>query len=267
MEPIIINPKASLKPGEFYQRVVYDMRTGKELQHMRNIFRYRGKVSHLMPNVRLKAVPTNDQLNATTTPIAPGQPEGIAWTWFDQVTYTSGTTTQLDFFQTVQTDGTLGNMQAAGQLPNPMYFQIYHIGVYIRIPPQLVPTADVTAAVNPLTGAINDVHALINGTLQLSIADKIYYQSKIGMNPAGYGVLASQSHSSSITAGTAGSTVSYATNGIPDLRNRNCFWGTLIIPPTQRFLVRMNWTAAITLVAGNQGIVTAMDGYLFRRVL
>jgi len=265
MEPIIINPKAALQPGEFYQRVVYDVRTGRELQHLRKAFRYRGKVSEAMPNVRLKAVPTNDQLNNTTTPIAPGQPEGIAWTWFDQETYTSGTTTQLDFFQTVQTDGTLGNMQAAGQLPNPMYFQIYHIGVFVRIPPQSV-TAAAAADVNPQTGSINDVHALINGTLQLSIADKIYYQSKIGMNPAGYGPNTSQAITGTFGAGTWQST-DYATNGVPDLRNRNCFWGTLIIPPTQRFLVRMNWTAAITLKAGSQGIVTAMDGYLFRRVL
>lgn len=218
-----------------------------------------------MPNVRLKSVPSNDQLNNVITPISPGQPEGIAWTWFDTATYTSGTTTQLDFFQTVQTDGTLGNMQAAGQLPNPMYFQLYHLGVYFNVPPQAIAFA-AAGTINPALGAINDLRNLINGSLQLSIADKIYYQSKIGMNPAGYGVNPQQTAVGTFTA-TAGLLLDYGTAGLPDIRNRNCFWGTIIIPPTQRFLVRMNWSAALTLSSSNTAIVTALDGYLFRRVL
>ena len=262
MNPIIINPN-KLTPGEMYGRVVVDVRTGRWFA---DTFRYRGKIAEAMPNIRLKAVPTMDQLNNVVTPIAPGQPEGIAWTWYDSSTYTSGTTTQLDFFQTVQTDIVLGNMKAAGQLPNPMYFQIYHIGVYFNLPVTSTTQADGGVDVSPVTGAANDLRSLIQGILQLSIADKIYYQSKIGMCPAGYGPVADVSVANALT-NPEQAIASFATNGIADLRNRNCFWGTLVIPPTQNFLVRMNWTTALTLVAGNTVIVAALDGYLFRRVL
>ncbi len=46
-------------------------------------------------------------------------PHRLRWEDIAYLTYTSGTTTQLDFFQTVQTDRVLGNMQAAGQIPAP----------------------------------------------------------------------------------------------------------------------------------------------------
>jgi len=255
-----------LNPGRMYLRLGYDIRTGKEVPALTRVFNHRGPIANAMPNVRLKSVPTNDQLNNVVTPIAPGQPEGIAWTWFDTQTYTSTTTTQLDFFQAIQADKTLGNMQSQGQMPNPMFFQLYHIMVYIDIGPSSATQADGGVNVYPVTGTINDVRALINGSLSLNIAQKDYYQSKISMNPGGIGANSQLSVANALT-NPEQAVASFATNGIPDLRNRNCFWGLIVIPPTQNFIVRMNWSAALTLVSGNTPIVCALDGYLFRRVL
>ena len=255
-----------LKNGNFYQKVGIDIESGQIIPSETQIIAYDGKFDQAMPNVRLKGVPTNDELKNWVSPSAMGQPEGIAWTFYDTQSYTSTTTTQLDFFQTVQTDVVLGNMRAAGQLPNPMWFQLYHIGIYFQIPPVLIAVSTGTTIV-PATGALNDVRQLLNGVFTLSIADKIYYQAKIGMAPAGYGPNPSQA-----VAGTFGSTsaftLDYAQNGVPDLRNRNCFWGTIIVPPTQNFIVRMNWTTALTLLVTSPcPIVANLDGYLFRRVL
>jgi hypothetical protein len=215
-----------------------------------------------MPNVRLKSVPTQDQLNQVVTPIAPGQPEGIAWTFYDTQTYTSGTTTSLDFFQSIQSDKVLGNIQAQGQIPNPQFFQIYHIGVQ----PVLGPTARATALGASIVGSLNDMVNFLNGKVELIIADKVYHQTKISLCPWGGGpeaYIAAQGSS----AGADGNQYQYARNGMADIRNRNCFWGTLIIPPTQNFRINLSWTSAITVNFGNPVIQVAMDGYLFRRVL
>jgi hypothetical protein len=215
-----------------------------------------------MPNVRLKSVPSQDQLNQVVTPIAPGQPEGIAWTWYDSQTYTSATTTQLDFFQNIQADKTLGNIQAQGLITSPQFFQIYHIGVNIVEGP----TARATALGAGIVGAVNDYSNLLQGRLELQIADKIYHQTKISLCPWGGGPNAILAVNGS-SAGADGNQVQFSTNGMPDIRNRNCFWGTLIIPPTQNFRISLIWSAAVTVNFGNPVIQVAMDGYLFRRVL
>lgn len=248
-------------------RLGFDIATGKQIPALSRFINYRGPLSNAMPNVRLKSVPTNDQLNNVVTPIAPGQPEGIAWTWFDTQTYTSGTTTQLDFFQAIQADKVLGNMQAQGQFPNPMFFQLYHLMVYFDIGVSSTTQADGGVDVYPITGSVNDVRRLLNGSISLNIAQKDYYQSKIGMCPGGWGTNAAGVGISNALTNPEQAVASFGTNGVPDLRNRNCFWGLLVIPPTQNFVIRMNWSAALTLVSGNTPIVAAMDGYLFRRVL
>ena len=257
--------RQQLNPSRTYLRLGYDMATGKQIHGLTRFINHRGPVANLMPNVRLKSVPTNDQLNNVVTPIAPGQPEGIAWTWFDTQTYTSTTTTQIDFFQAIQTDKTLGNIQAQGQMPNPMFFQLYHIMVYIDIGPSGLAVAATIGT--PLLGALNDVRNLINGSLTLNIAQKDYYQSKISMNPGGIGVGSAQLANAGTYTATDGDQIQYGNNGAADIRARNCFWGLIVIPPTQNFYVRMNWSAALTLNNGNTPIVCALDGYLFRRVL
>jgi hypothetical protein len=183
--------------------------------------------------------------------------------WFDTNTYTSGTTTQMDNFQTVQTDRTLGNMQAAGQIPAPMFYDLYHISTYLNIAPTALAIA---ATLTPLTGALQDCHNLIIGAVSLIIAQKTYFEGKIYMCPAGAGVNPFVAMTGTLTAPQV-QAVQFGQNGIPDPRARNNFWGGLTIPHNQNFNVRYNWSAALTLAGGNTLISTYLDGYLYRRVL
>lgn len=217
-----------------------------------------------MANVRHKQVKTWGQLQRSIAPMLPGEPERIPWVWFDSATYTSGTTTQLDFFQTVQTNRVLGNMQAAGQIPAPMYFDLHHMGVHFDLGPSGIAVAATIAS--PITGALNDINNLIEGSILLQVAQKDYWSAKIGLCPSGYGLRGDLAIAGTYTA-TDGDQIQGGTNGVPDLRNRNNFWGDLTLPHNQNFLVRMNWTAAVTLQAGDTTIVTYLEGYLYRRVL
>jgi hypothetical protein len=219
-----------------------------------------------MANVRTKTVKTWGQLQQSIAPMLPGEPERIPWTWFDTVGYVSGTTTQLDFFQAVQTDRVLGNMQAAGQIPAPMYFDLHHLGVYFDLPVSGVTDPAPAAAV--ATGTLNDLVNLVEGSLSLQIAQKEYFSTKISACPGGVGPSGALALGGSDVAATSSNYIQQGTNGIPDLRNRNNFWGDLTLPHNQNFLVRLNWTAAVTLyAAGTYPIVVFLDGYLYRRVL
>lgn len=216
-----------------------------------------------MPNVRLLHFKTKEELAQSITPLFASQGEVIPWVWFDTNTYTSGTTTQMDNFQSVPTDRTLGNMQAAGQIPAPMYYDLYHMSTYLNVAPSAVAVA---ASLTPLTGALQDVHNLVIGAVSLNIAQKAYFEGKIYMCPAGAGVNPFIAASGTFAAPLI-QAASYGQNGVPDPRARNNYWGGLTIPHNQNFLVRYNWSAALTLAGGNTAITTYLDGYLYRRVL
>lgn len=214
-----------------------------------------------MPNIRPAKVKTTAELQAGITPMIPGQLERVPWTWFDSATYTSGTTTSLDFFQTVQAIKANGNMVAAGQIPAPQYFDVYHLGIKI-VNDRNASEVGATAAV---AGTINDISRLIQGRVVFSIADKVYYDGPIFLCPAGGGVYGSVAVAGTFTA-SDGERYEQANNGNPDLRNRNNFWGDITIPHNQSFLVRLEWAAALTLLA-NTVIKCYLDGFLYRRVL
>jgi hypothetical protein len=187
----------------------------------------------------------------------------IPWVWYDSATYTSTTTTSLDFFSTVQTDKVIGNMEAAGQIPAPMYFQIFHLGIYPLIEPLAVNIGDGTML---QLGASNDMFNLLAGNADLQIAQKSYWNAPIFLCPPGAGVEAAVTAMGTYTAESS-STFEVATNGVADLRNRNNFWGMIVIPHNQNFRLRCTWSAALTLAAGNSVIRAYLDGYLYRRVL
>ena len=214
-----------------------------------------------MPQVHPRKVKTFGELQAGITPMIPGQPERIPWTWFDTQTYVSGTTVSLDFFQQIQAIKANGNMEAQGQIPAPQYFDVYHIGVKILNDRNV--SEVVTAAA--VAGTINDTSRLLQGRLTFSIAQKVYYDGPVYMCPAGGGVVAEVAVAGTFTADD-GERYEAANNGNQDLRNRNNFWGDITIPHNQNFLVRLEWAAALTLLANTQ-IKIALDGYLYRRVL
>jgi len=192
----------------------------------------------------------------------PGQPERIPWTWWDTQNYVSGTTSRLDFFQSVNADKTLSNMVAAGQIPSPQFFDLYHCSIAYLIP---VTSSGIVAAPTA-TGAITDVRNLGNGAAVFSVASKDYWQGSQFMLPCGGGPSVSMESTGTFAAPNIVQH-QFANNGSPDLRNRYCFWGDITLPANQNFIWSLSWAAPITLLAGNTNIRIWMDGYLYRRVL
>ena len=193
----------------------------------------------------------------------PGQPERIPWTWYDTQAYVSGTTTRLDFFQNVNADKVLSNMVAAGQIPSPQFFDLYHASICYLIPFSSVAAAAAIA----VTGALNDVDNLSQGAATFTIADKSYWQGPQLALPCGGGATPFFSTYGTEAAGTKGA-LQYASNGNRDLRNRYNFWGDITIPPNQNLIWSLTWSAALTFApATNRNIKVWMDGYLYRRVL
>jgi len=137
-----------------------------------------------MPNQHPKGQgKTIQELTAGITPMLPGQPERIPWTWFDTQTYVSATTTRLDFFQTVNADKVLSNMVAAGQIPSPQFFDLYHCSICY-----LIPFSAIAAAADlAITGALNDVDRLSQGAASFSVANKDYWQGPQLALPCGGG--------------------------------------------------------------------------------
>lgn len=215
-----------------------------------------------MPNQWKKQVKTIQELSAGITPLMPGQPERIPWTWFDTLSYTSGTTVTLEFFQAVNADKNLSNMVAAGQIPSPQFFDLYQCSIAYLIP---VTSSGIVAAPTA-TGAVTDVRNLSNGAATFQVASKDYWQGPQLALPCGGGPDANVAIAGTYAAPNQVQK-EFANNGVPDLRNRYSFWGDITLPHNQNFSWKLTWSAPITLLAGNSNIKVWMDGYLYRRVL
>lgn len=215
-----------------------------------------------MPLQHPNKVKTIQELSAGITPLIPGQPERIPWTWYDTQTYTSGTTVSLDFFQTVNADKNLSNMVAAGQIPSPQFFDLYQCSVAYLLPVSVAAAGAIATSV----GTINDCRSLSNGQALFQVANKDYWQGSQFMLPCGGGPASDLSIAGTYVAGQ-GQALQFANNGSPDLRNRYSFWGDITLPHNQNFLWRLTWSAPLTLALGNSSIRVWMDGYLYRRVL
>lgn len=184
------------------------------------------------------------------------QSQIINWIWYDTQLYTSGTTTRLAFFQTLQATRNLGNMEIAGVLAHPKAFIIRAIRVHFKQIPLLSTTA-------PAANASSDIALLTNnGSLALEVGNKNYGIWQPHMLPGGAGVYTE-------LAGAGGEAidefVSYAANGVPDPRAIYTLSQPLMIEPQINFNVTMEWPAAQTLT-GNLNIEVMLDGELLRPV-
>lgn len=182
-----------------------------------------------------------------------GANQGIVWSFHDTATYTSGVTTNLQFFTTARATRQLSNLSPPGSLPEPQYFKVYAF----QLDP-LVPTD---------YQAFRDVDRLLFGsgaagegapTFQFTLADKVY-------GPWPLSLL----HGTGGAMGHAGTTVAaesnwLANNSIPD----GGYWqdGAICIPPSQNFSAEIVWGAAQTLVA-NRDLRVTMSGVLYRAIV
>lgn len=191
--------------------------------------------------------------------------EQIYWLWYDTQTYTSGTTTQLNFFTSVQTNKILGNLRVAGQLEAPQSFYIHAI----RFVPKITAVVSIgTSATVPPTGAqvIADFFALLNnGFLELRIGDKVYGEFPLYTLPAGGGVVGEQNTSTATT--TAATNIfgisGFGNNGLPDPRAIFTIV-PLKLDPQVSFRCVVTWSAAQTLNVGNTALQVVLEGVLER---
>lgn len=198
---------------------------------------------------------TFQQISREASPSLPGQPEQIPQVFYDTQLYTSGTTTQMQFFAVTNADRTISNMVNAGQFPHPVYFKWYYWGLDVLL--------DATTVAGGETGAIDDIAKLAfisRATAEFSISDKSYGRIPLSFlhtsgGPYGFGW----------GTFTAEESIQYAVNGPVD--GGWCWNGSIIIPPNTGFTVTVNFAAAQTLAFGNVNLRMWMLGLVDRKVL
>ena len=201
--------------------------------------------------VRAKTLAQLKQLSEPQA-VAGGTSEAIPWVFYDTQTYVDNTTVNLQYFTQTPANRNLGNLNPAGSLPEPQYFEIYSFNM------------DVIQAASSTT-AWTDLNQLLTGPtgnggpiFTFSLADKNY-----GPWPLTY--LHGSGGITGFGLGPAAAAVEeYANNSIPD----GAFWmdGALCIPPNQAFGATIAWQAPED-ISGNLLIRVAMAGVLHRRVL
>lgn len=216
--------------------------------------------------MKIKVVPrVRRQLTGLATPTDPSQPEALPWVLFSTRSYVSATTTRLTFFDSVEGDKSLSNMESAGNLPDPQFFDIQYFGFDVMIRPTVSNVASATAVA---TGALDDIQQLVlqgRGFWTLNMSNKRYGPFPLSFCHAsggatgflgGWGTYTAQAHS----------VKEYANNGIFD--GGWCIpSGSLIIPPKVGWDVTIEWPAALTLASGNSNVRFWLGGTLYRRVL
>ena len=207
-----------------------------------------------MPRYLIKAK-TRQRLLDLATPDSSGQPEALPWALYDNSqNFVNASTTALQFFQVVQGDKTLGNMEGAGALPDPQFFEVWFLTV-----DYLFPAVTTAAAV---TGNVNDIHILDNsvrGTIEVNMSNKVTGPWPIRAAHASGGPVGVISHN------IATASQQFGTNGVQD----GGLWigGQIILPPKVNFAVTLRWSGVATLATNNLPICVTMHGTLHRRVL
>lgn len=199
---------------------------------------------------------TKAQLNALADPISAGQPEALPWFLYHRKVYTDNTTTTLQFFDAIETNKGIGNMQAASALPSPQYYEVLAFGLdALR-----APTAGGAAA---NVGAIDDVQRLLHTSecfWTFTYADKNFgpfagslLHPSGGVQGFGYGTT---------TADTF--TPQYAHNGYPD--GGHPVNGAIVLKPKVQFTLTITWPAPVNITA-DMNLRAWMWGILHRKVL
>jgi hypothetical protein len=189
--------------------------------------------------------------------------EFIADTLYDTQTYALAGQTQLTYFQTASTLGTLAttNMPLAGLLPDRQGFLVMSIRCY----PQLQPGSNARAASgSPQVGANNDMLTIVGGgVVSFNFLNKDYGKFPLWLLPAGGGV-AGWGAAEGATADPGGE-IEFANNGIADARNIYVLEQPLFLPPMTKLGVTVNWNAAAPIIRATP-VKLVLDGLMVRPV-
>lgn len=202
---------------------------------------------------------SRDDLDSIANPTSASQPEVIPWQLFDTQSCATAVTTPLVFFQTINSDKTMSNMEGPGQLPDPQYLVVQYVACDILSVPALGPNT----AVDPNIGNVENILKTARATFEFNMSNKRYGPFSLTTTAStggatgfgyGYGTIA------------AGVSTTVANNGIPGSGGYP-FSGALVIPPKIGFDVTIRFGVAPTLVGGPLNIRISLMGTLYRRVL
>lgn len=202
---------------------------------------------------------TIQELNAIGKPNG-AKSEAIPYVIYDTQTYAAaGVAGQLQFFLTQQADQTLGNLQTAGILPQPQWFEV--AGVYcdfLNVP--LLQTAG--AAASAPAGQLNDIEIVLKtarATWELNIAQKSY-----GVMPLTFLHASGGAVGFAAGAYAAATQVNFGNNGI-----QGTSWApneSIVIPPTQGFNVTLRFQPTLAPISVATLIRISLVGVLHRAV-
>jgi hypothetical protein len=186
------------------------------------------------------------------------QPEVTPHCLFDTQALANAATGPLVFFQNTNNDKTMCNMESAGQLPDPQYFEIYYVICDIL----QVPTA--TTLANEPNQALANVENILKtnrATFVFTLSNKNY-----GVEPLTFCHASGGATFSGYGYGTAanGTSAGVVNNGIPGTGGFP-YNGALVIPPKNAFSLVVNLAAAVTLSA-TVNIRMGLVGNWYRRV-
>jgi len=174
---------------------------------------------------------------------------------YDTQTYVAaGSATNLEFFQVVNADKSLSNMEAGGQLPDPKHFNVWWMQCHV-----LLPESD--AAAPTAWGDLQSIVDIRRPRFVLFIEDKPYGEVPLISMPSAGGI-----HGFGYTDGTGAGVVSheYANNGAPT----GGWWtgGQIWIPPKVNFRGVIFWTGATRAVAADTLIRITLVGVEYRAI-
>lgn len=187
--------------------------------------------------------------------------EVISYSLWNRLTYVSGTTRQLVFFQTAGSPPAT-NLESV-PLPAGYYFLIQAARLAVLQP--TTETATAAAAAGTADGALQNVFQLCsNGTLTLKVGDKTFGQWPGWMWPQGGGPNGQLSVPGTAAAGSSQQYMS-AVNGTFDPRGVYTFPIPISIPALYQFKVFADWATPETLFnAANVDLMVVLDGQLMR---
>lgn len=199
------------------------------------------------------SVPIPDELRLKAGQIYGNQMQMITEPVWHILTYTSGTTTELAFFN-AQTAGLTGNMAQAGAFGYPISF-------ILRVPRCQLNTYASTGA-GGIPAVWNDqALAVLNSTQQLLVIDKISFRIPSWMLPGGSGI-------GGAAAGTftAEEVVAIGSHGVADPRAVYVLLDPIWFEPQVSFRYTVTWGTAQTFTGGNQFFCIMFDGQKVRPV-
>jgi hypothetical protein len=200
-------------------------------------------------------------LDDLANPLFANQPEVVPWQLFDTQNITTAVTTTAVFFQNINVDKTLSNMEGPGQLPEPQYLVVHYVACDFLL-------AAVSTAVGATTNNANldDIENVLKAqraTFEFNMSNKRYGPFSLTMTAATGGATGNLYGVGTLAAAVAGGVVN---NGIPGTGGFP-FGGSLVIPPKIGFDVTVRFAAAPTLPVSPLPLRISLVGALYRRVL